>query len=64
MSMTPERNFPTQMQENPQGAEVFEEEIIREEVKGLSVNGDALRNTLSVLTNAGLEALKGIFKRN
>ena len=62
--MNPERNFPTQIQENPRGTEVLEEEIVREEVKSLSVNGDALRNTLSILTNAGLEALKSIFKKN
>jgi len=62
--MNPERNFPTQVQENPRGTEVLEEEIVREEVKSLSVNGDALRNTLSILTNAGLEALKSIFKKN
>ena len=62
--MNPERNFPTQIQENPRGTEVLEEEIVREEVKSLSVNGDALRNTLSILTNAGLEALKSIFKKS
>ena len=62
--MNPERNFPTQIQENPRGTEVLEEEIVIEEVKSLSVNGDALRNTLSILTNAGLEALKSIFKKN
>jgi len=62
--MNPENYYPTETQENPRIAESLKEEAVREEVKGLSLNTDALRNTLSILSNVGLEALKSVFRKN